>query len=169
MLTSSVVLVHDRACLQTAACTQALLEHFNWESFGLRSRKLRLMPVGDPPRRQRNTPLSAKVNTKFRRQVAVTQIVRSRTKGHEVCSFCHLATLLTALISLWVTTTCYLPEELVRIRTLQQYWEVSGRCGRLKNVSDLVGPGCLLLKHAEAYSPIWWVPQFWCWLHWELF
>jgi hypothetical protein len=34
MLMAGVVLLHDRACLHTAACTQALLEHFNWELFG---------------------------------------------------------------------------------------------------------------------------------------
>jgi hypothetical protein len=28
-----VVLLHDNACLHTAALTQALLEHFNWELF----------------------------------------------------------------------------------------------------------------------------------------
>jgi hypothetical protein len=33
MLTSSVVPLHDNMCLHTAACTQALLEHFNWELF----------------------------------------------------------------------------------------------------------------------------------------
>jgi hypothetical protein len=31
MLTSGVALLHDTACLHTAACTQALLEHFNWD------------------------------------------------------------------------------------------------------------------------------------------
>jgi hypothetical protein len=30
MLTSSVMPVHDSACPHTAACTRALLEHFNW-------------------------------------------------------------------------------------------------------------------------------------------
>jgi transposase len=33
MLTSSVVLLHDNARLHTAAYTQALLQHFNWELF----------------------------------------------------------------------------------------------------------------------------------------
>jgi histone-lysine N-methyltransferase SETMAR len=33
MLTSGVVLLHDNTCLHIAACTQALLEHFNWELF----------------------------------------------------------------------------------------------------------------------------------------
>jgi hypothetical protein len=33
MLTSSVVLLHDNTRLHTAACTRALLEHFNWELF----------------------------------------------------------------------------------------------------------------------------------------
>jgi transposase len=33
MLTSGVALLHDNACQHTAACTQALLEHFNWELF----------------------------------------------------------------------------------------------------------------------------------------
>jgi hypothetical protein len=33
MLTSSLVLLHDNVCLHTAARTQALLEHFNWELF----------------------------------------------------------------------------------------------------------------------------------------
>jgi hypothetical protein len=32
MLTSGVVFLHDNACLDTAACTQALLEYFSWES-----------------------------------------------------------------------------------------------------------------------------------------
>jgi transposase len=31
MLRSSEVLLQDNACPQTAAYTQALLEHFNWE------------------------------------------------------------------------------------------------------------------------------------------
>jgi hypothetical protein len=46
------------------------------EKLRLRSRKLRLTTVGDPPRWPRNTPLSAKVGTKFRRQVAVAQSAR---------------------------------------------------------------------------------------------
>jgi hypothetical protein len=35
MLTYDVVLLHDNACphTQTAACNQAMLEHFNWELF----------------------------------------------------------------------------------------------------------------------------------------
>jgi hypothetical protein len=33
MLTSGVVLLHDNVRPPTAACTQALLEHFNWELF----------------------------------------------------------------------------------------------------------------------------------------
>jgi hypothetical protein len=37
--------------------------------------KLRLTAVGDPPRWPRDTPLSAKVGTKFRRQVSVAQSV----------------------------------------------------------------------------------------------
>jgi hypothetical protein len=40
-----------------------------------RSRKLRLTTVGDPPRWPCDTPLSRKVDTKFRRQVAVDQSV----------------------------------------------------------------------------------------------
>jgi hypothetical protein len=40
-----------------------------------RSRKLRLTTVGDPPRWPRDTPLSTKVDTKFRWQVAVAQSV----------------------------------------------------------------------------------------------
>jgi hypothetical protein len=31
MLTSGVVLLHDNARPHTAACTRALLEHFNWK------------------------------------------------------------------------------------------------------------------------------------------
>jgi histone-lysine N-methyltransferase SETMAR len=31
MLTFSIVLLHDNVHLHTAACTQALLKHFNWE------------------------------------------------------------------------------------------------------------------------------------------
>jgi hypothetical protein len=42
---------------------------------GGRSRKLRLTIVGDPPRLPRDTPLSTKVGTKFRRQVTVAQSV----------------------------------------------------------------------------------------------
>jgi hypothetical protein len=33
MLTSSVAFLHDSAHPPTAACTQALLEHFNWGIF----------------------------------------------------------------------------------------------------------------------------------------
>jgi hypothetical protein len=33
LLTSGVVLLHDDARLHTAACTRALLDHFNWELF----------------------------------------------------------------------------------------------------------------------------------------
>jgi histone-lysine N-methyltransferase SETMAR len=33
MLASGVMLFHDSACPHTAAHTQALLEHFNWELF----------------------------------------------------------------------------------------------------------------------------------------
>jgi hypothetical protein len=33
MLTSGVVLLHDNAHLHATPCTQALLEHFNWELF----------------------------------------------------------------------------------------------------------------------------------------
>jgi hypothetical protein len=40
-----------------------------------RSRKPRLTAVGDPPRWPRDTPLSTKVDIKFRRQVAVAQSV----------------------------------------------------------------------------------------------
>jgi transposase len=31
MLTSGAVLLHDNACLHTAACTEAMPENFNWE------------------------------------------------------------------------------------------------------------------------------------------
>jgi hypothetical protein len=41
----------------------------------LMSRKLRLMTMRDPPRCPRDTPLSTKVGTKFRPQVAVAQSV----------------------------------------------------------------------------------------------
>jgi hypothetical protein len=41
----------------------------------LRSRKLRLTVVGDPARWPRDTPLSTKVGTTFRRQVAVAQSI----------------------------------------------------------------------------------------------
>jgi hypothetical protein len=41
----------------------------------IRSRKLRLITVGDPPRWPRDAPLSTKVGTKFRRQMAVAQSV----------------------------------------------------------------------------------------------
>jgi hypothetical protein len=47
---------------------------------------LRLTTVGDPPRWPRHTLLSAEVDTKFRRQVA---IVRLRTKGHGVKLMIH--------------------------------------------------------------------------------
>lgn len=33
MLTDGVVLLHDNGCPHTAARTQALLEHLNWELF----------------------------------------------------------------------------------------------------------------------------------------
>jgi histone-lysine N-methyltransferase SETMAR len=33
MLTSGVMFLHYNACLHTPTCTQALLEHFNWELF----------------------------------------------------------------------------------------------------------------------------------------
>jgi hypothetical protein len=33
MLTSGVALLHDNACLDTDACTWAMLEHFNWQLF----------------------------------------------------------------------------------------------------------------------------------------
>jgi hypothetical protein len=39
----------------------------------LRSRILRLTTVGDPPHRQRDTPLFTRVGAKFRRQLAVDQ------------------------------------------------------------------------------------------------
>jgi hypothetical protein len=45
------------------------------ESDRCRSRKLILTTVGDPPPWPRDTPLSTKVGTKFRRQVAVAQSV----------------------------------------------------------------------------------------------
>jgi hypothetical protein len=44
----------------------------------LRSRRLRLTTVGDPPRWPRDTPLSTKVGTKYRRQVAVAQSLFAR-------------------------------------------------------------------------------------------
>jgi hypothetical protein len=40
------------------------------------SLRLRLTTVGDPPRRPRDTPLSTKAGTKFRRQVPVAQSVK---------------------------------------------------------------------------------------------
>jgi hypothetical protein len=54
------------------------INHINFTTLQgcfLRSRKLRLTTVGDPPHRPRDTPLSTKVGTKFRRQVAVAQSV----------------------------------------------------------------------------------------------
>jgi hypothetical protein len=33
MLTSGIVLLHDKVCLHTDSHTQALLEHFKWELF----------------------------------------------------------------------------------------------------------------------------------------
>jgi DNA-binding helix-hairpin-helix protein with protein kinase domain len=33
MLTSGVMFLYDNACPHTTACTEALLEHFNWELF----------------------------------------------------------------------------------------------------------------------------------------
>jgi hypothetical protein len=44
-------------------------------AYRLRSRKLRLTTVRDPPRSSRDILLSTKVGTKFRRQVAVAQSV----------------------------------------------------------------------------------------------
>jgi hypothetical protein len=43
---------------------------------GIRSRKLRLTTVRDPPRWPRDSPLSAKVGIKFRQQVAVAQSIQ---------------------------------------------------------------------------------------------
>jgi hypothetical protein len=45
------------------------------EKYRLRSRKLRSTTLWDPPRWPRDTPLSAKVGTKIRRQVPVAQLV----------------------------------------------------------------------------------------------
>jgi hypothetical protein len=33
MLTAGVMLLYDNACLHTAVCTWALLEHVNWKLF----------------------------------------------------------------------------------------------------------------------------------------
>jgi hypothetical protein len=48
---------------------------YEHNSYGCPYVKLRLTTVGDPPRWPRDTPLSTKVDTKFRRQVAVDQSV----------------------------------------------------------------------------------------------
>jgi hypothetical protein len=45
------------------------------KSSGSGVKKLRWTTVGDPPRWTRDTPLSTKVDTKFRRQVVVAQSV----------------------------------------------------------------------------------------------
>jgi hypothetical protein len=64
------------------------------EKWRLRSRKLRLTTVGDPPRWPRDTPLSTTIGTKFRRQVAVAQSVlfacRLRATKFVCCLFHHL-------------------------------------------------------------------------------
>jgi hypothetical protein len=52
-----------------------LFHKFYMHVMQIRSRKLRLTTVGDPPRWPRDIPLSTKVDTKFRRQVAVAQSV----------------------------------------------------------------------------------------------
>jgi hypothetical protein len=50
-------------------CNYKVILRMRW------SRKLRLTTVEDQPRRPRDTPLSTKVGTKFRRQVAVAKSV----------------------------------------------------------------------------------------------
>jgi hypothetical protein len=62
-----------------------------------------------------------------------------------------------ALISPWVTTTCYIPEELVEITVLQQQWRIDGRC---EDVSEHTGSRLLWDRSTKAYSPIWQVSQF---------
>jgi hypothetical protein len=44
MLTYSVLLLHDERCPHTAACTQALVDHFHWELFVHPSYSLDLTP-----------------------------------------------------------------------------------------------------------------------------
>jgi hypothetical protein len=65
-----------RAFFIVIAANTSTVTLFNYTVFrALRSRKLRLTTVGDPPRWPRDTPLSTKVGTKFRREVAVAQLV----------------------------------------------------------------------------------------------
>jgi hypothetical protein len=52
-------------------CSFVLIKKLYKSICSARSRKLRLTTVGDPPRWPRDTPISTKVGTKFRRQVAV--------------------------------------------------------------------------------------------------
>jgi hypothetical protein len=51
-------------------CLNRVMLYFSILLYRYRSRKLRLTTVGDPPRWPCDTPLSTKVDTKFRRQVA---------------------------------------------------------------------------------------------------
>jgi hypothetical protein len=60
------------------------------------------MTVGDPPRWPRDTPLSTKVDTKFRRQVAVAQSVSFAwgLKATEFVLFCAYKTTVTQKVSI---------------------------------------------------------------------
>lgn len=78
----------------------------------------------------------------------------------------NLTTIFTDLIPLQGTCTC-----LSSWRTgwnhnistiMRSWWEVS------KLMWDLTGVRHLWHRHTETYSPIWQVPQFLGWLHWEV-
>jgi hypothetical protein len=58
----------------------------------------------------------------------------------------------------------YLPEELVGITALHQYWGVEGKC---QNVVELTGGRLVWHRHTETYS-LTQVPQFQQRLFWEV-
>jgi hypothetical protein len=59
----------------------------------------------------------------------------------------------------------YLPEELVTITELHQWWGVDRRC---QNVAEFTGDRLLWHMHTKTYSPIIQAPQFRWWLGWEV-
>jgi hypothetical protein len=62
----------ERGPLRLLRINEELLER---KSSGSGLENLRLTAVGDPPRSPRDTPLSTKADTKFRRQVAIAHSV----------------------------------------------------------------------------------------------
>jgi hypothetical protein len=65
----------EQSTAYVTRCISATEYKTNLCTFLDRSRKLKLTTVGDAPRWLRDTPLSTKVGTKFRRQVVVAQSV----------------------------------------------------------------------------------------------